>query len=213
MQSSRPQLRPITQVNVVCQTALESLLAARFAGICFLPSTLVDRGVALLVCLLTTFLLLLLLDEADDGEARAYLARARREGQRRVPFAIEERSDVKMTAGSLEVLRQRIGLAALCLVVLWACSNQLKDILLVLVHQVAQVEAGRVLVAVFVLAGIAHVSRQPAETCIAAWRAAFIAQAGPAGELLSLAIRAATADVQILPLLVPDERIHLRRDR
>ena len=134
MQSSRAQLRPITQVNVVCQTALESLLAPRFAGICFLPSTLVDRGVALLVYLLTTFLSLLLLDEADDGEASTYLARARRESQRRVPFAIEERSDVKMTTGSLEVLCQRFGLAALCLVVLWACSDQPKDILLVLVH-------------------------------------------------------------------------------
>ena len=174
---------------------------------------MVDRGVALLVYLLTAFLLLPLLDEADDGEARAYLARASCEGQRRVTFAIEECSDVKMTTGSLEVLRQRISLTALSLIVLWACSDQLKDILLVLVHQVAQVEAGRVPAAVFVLAGIAHVSRQPAETCIAAWRAAFIAQAGPAGELLSLAIRAATADVQILPLLVPDERIHLRRDR
>ena len=170
---------------------------------------MVDRGVALLVYLLTSLFLLLLLDEANDGETRAYLARARCEGQRRVPFAIEERSDVKMTACSLEVFRQRIGLAALCLVVLRARSDQAKDIFLLLVHQVAQVEAGRVPVAVFVLAWLAHVPRQPTETCIATWRAAFVAQAGPAGEPLSLAISAETANL-VLPLLIPDERIHLR---
>ena len=114
------------------------------------------------------------LDESNNGKASAHLALTRCKRECRVALAIKERCHIKMANRSLEVLSERLCLAAIFLIVLGTCSDQVKDTSFFLVLQIAQVEAGCVLVSLLVQAMIYYVSGQPSETCIASWCATFV---------------------------------------
>ena len=91
-------------------------------------------------------LLAALLDEANDRVAGRYLALAGCEREGRVAFPIEQRSDVQVPVGAIEVLGQRPRLPGLRAgVLLGTRPDQVKHVPLVLVLQIAQVEARLVL--------------------------------------------------------------------